>query len=577
MSEGSQLEEINIRALGVIEEASLQLSSGFTVFSGETGAGKTMVLTALSLVLGGKVDTSLLRQGKDRLIASATFRVNDAIASAAAERGAVVEDHELILTRTLSADGRSKAAAGGVSVPSSVLSDLGERLVEIHGQAASLTLSRTTKQRELVDNYAGAKFSEVFERYRVALDEYQELKQKIAALRKSATGREREVAALREFAVAFAKVKPRLNEASSLVQEILRLSSVETLRMSVGEAARVLDGEETGVLLSLATAKRSLESVADKDPLLVALLDSVSESYFLLTDATQGAHRYLENLDMDPERLEAAQLRRSEINALLKRFADASDPDSQILELNSRFNEVEEKIADLSGGEERLAVMQHDLEKLFTTLSTCAAALSKLRSDFALKLSKSVTTEIHALAMPHTQFIVSVNSPNYSARLDESAVSAHGCDDISMALQMRSGGPLIPLAKGASGGELSRVMLALEVVLAHSAPVGTYIFDEVDSGVGGKAAIEVGRRLYELSRRAQVIVVTHLPQVAAWADSHFVLQKNQDGAVDQSSVTKVSGEARIQEIARMLAGHESSKSAREHAAELLAMRAQERG
>jgi DNA repair protein RecN (Recombination protein N) len=277
---------------------------------------------------------------------------------------------------------------------------------------------------------------------------------------------------------------------------------------------------------------------------------------------------------MDPERLEAAHLRRSEVAGLLKRYASPGEPDLQIEELANLFSEVAEKIADLSGGEERLTALEMELEKLFKEVKLAAQGLSELRKASAVQLSSLVSTEIHSLSMPHTQFICSVTSPDYGENFREGDLAAHGCDEITMSLQTHSGGPIVPVAKGASGGELSRIMLALEVVLAQSAPVGTYIFDEVDAGVGGKAAIEVGRRLHALSRHAQVIVVTHLPQVAAWANSHFVLTKNEEGSVNQSSVTRVTGEARIEEVARMLAGHESSKSAREHAAELLEMAAE---
>lgn len=572
MSDRSFLEEINIRAIGVIEEASLHLEGGFTVFSGETGAGKTMVLTALALVLGGKVDASLVRQGKERLTASATFRVPEAITTSAIERGASVDDGMLILTRTLGTDGRSKAVAGGANVPAIVLSELGELLVEIHGQSASVSLSKSSKQRELLDRYSGEDFRQIYGGYRLSFENFQVMKQKILSLRKNASGRESEVSALREFSNAFSKVKPLPNEVSNLLQEISRLSSVESLRFAVNETSELLDGETSSALILLSSARRSLESVVDKDQHIGGILESVSESYYLLSEAAMNANRYLSDLDMDPERLEAAQMRRSDIGILLKRYASANEPDIQIEELSKRYDEVAEKIADLSGGEERLAALEKELEQLFEALKSNAKALSELRQRSAKKLVTLVTQEIHSLSMPHTQFICEVVSPDFADSLTERDFASHGCDEITMNIQTHANGPIVPIAKGASGGELSRIMLALEVVLAQNSPVGTYVFDEVDAGVGGKAAIEVGRRLHALSLHAQVIVVTHLPQVAAWADSHFVLTKNESGAVNQSSVTQVSGEERIAEIARMLAGHESSHSAREHAAELLEMR-----
>lgn len=572
MSERSELEEISIRGLGVIEEATLELGPGFTVLTGETGAGKTMVLTALALVLGGKADSSLVRKGRDRLVASATFKVQPKIEEIAADKGAATEDGELILTRTVSSEGKSRASAGGVSVPASVLSELGEELIEIHGQAASMSITKVAKQREILDRYAGSQFTDVHDHYKAVFDDYNQLKVKIASLRSNAAGREREIAILQEFSNTFKKIKPQVGEASGLLAEITRLSSVESLRTAVGESVSLLLTEESGVVDALAVAKRNLETVSDKDPLISEILVAVTDSFFQLTEAAQSAHSYLEDLEADPQRLDAAQARRAELNAFLKRYASAEDADQQILELIKRHDLVSESIADLTGGEDRLAQMEEELELLFQQLCSRSQILSEVRGDFASQLSVSVTEEIHMLSMPHTQFFCTVSSPDYSQKLNPNIFSALGADDVSMLLQAHKDGPLVQVAKGASGGELSRVMLALEVVLAESEPVGTYIFDEVDAGVGGKAAIEVGRRLRELSQYAQVIVVTHLPQVAAWADSHFVVRKNDDGTVSQSDVLKVTGETRIEEIARMLAGHEDSQSAREHAAELLAMR-----
>lgn len=572
MSERSELEEISIRGLGVIEEATLELGPGFTVLTGETGAGKTMVLTALSLVLGGKADSSLVRKGRDRLVASATFKVQSKIEEIAADKGATTEDGELILTRTLNSEGKSRASAGGVSVPVSVLAELGEELIEIHGQAASMSITKIAKQREILDRYAGSQFTEVHDHYKAALDDYNSLKAKIASLKSNAAGREREIATLQEFSNAFKKIKPQPGEASALLAEITRLSSVESLRTSVGESVSLLLTEESGVVDALAAAKRNLETVADKDPLIGEILAAVTDSFFQLSEAAQSAHVYLEDLEADPQRLDTAQARRAELNSFLKRYASFEEADDQIMELMKRHDLVAESIADLTGGEDRLAQMEEELELLFQQLCSRSQILSEVRRDFAVQLSASVTEEIHMLSMPHTQFFCTVSSPDYSQNLGSNVFTLSGADEVAMLLQAHRDGPLVQVAKGASGGELSRVMLALEVVLAESEPVGTYIFDEVDAGVGGKAAIEVGRRLRELSQYAQVIVVTHLPQVAAWADSHFVVRKNDDGAVSQSDVVRVTGDTRIEEIARMLAGHEDSQSAREHAAELLAMR-----
>ena len=564
----SQLIEISIRGVGVIEEATLEIGKGLTVFTGETGAGKTMVLTALSLLLGGKAEGSLVRVGKERLLASATFSISNQMSESVLELGGAIEDGQLILTRSITSDGKSKAAAGGVPVPAAILAGLAETLIEIHGQSANMSITKPAKQRDILDAFGGAEMSEALSKYTKDYESYQVLRKKLHSLRDSSASRDREISGLIEFAEAFKKVKPKVGETYILAQEISRLSSIESLRTSVGEAARALDDEDTGAMYLIAKARRNLESVQDKDLLIAKILENVTEGFYLLSDATESTHKYLSDLELDPEKLERALTRKSEINGLLKRFAQFGETDALI----GKFELIEERIADLAGGEDRITAMEQELAGAWQELCRNAELLSKLRKVYAVNLSKLVSEEIHGLAMPHTQFVCKVVSPEYEKEIPLNALSGVGADDVSMLLQSQKNGALVALAKGASGGEMSRVMLGLEVVLASSQPVGTYIFDEVDAGVGGRAAIDVGRRLFELSRHAQVLVVTHLPQVAAWADTHFVLKKNDDGAVSQSDVTEVRAEARVEEIARMLAGHEHSLSAREHAAELLGMR-----
>jgi DNA repair protein RecN (Recombination protein N) len=531
-----------------------------------------MVLTALSLVLGGKADSSLVRQGKDRLVASATFVIGKEIANKVIEHGGAVDEDQLILTRTMGSDGRSRAAVGGISVPASVLSSLSDSLIEIHAQAANMSITKPSKQREILDLFGGDEISKAIHGYGMAFDSYHLMRRKLHDLRQNSAEREKEIESLREFENAFGRVKPKSGEMDALAQEISRLSSVEVLRTAVGESAGLLDDEESGTLLHISRVIRHLESVQEKDTSIAEILGIVKDASYLLSDAAQGIHRYLEDLGVDPVRLESALTRRAEITSLLKNFSNPGDPDEQIADLIQRYQLVAETIADLTGGEERLTELEIEMDMQFKNLLAKAENLSHLRSKSGQRLSTMVTGEIKALAMPHTSFICRVNSPDYGGEISPSILTSTGADDISMLLQGHLDGPEVPLAKGASGGEMSRVMLALEVVLASTQPVGTYIFDEVDAGVGGKAAIEVGKRLFELSRHAQVIVVTHLAQVAAWADSHFVIHKNSDGTVSQSDVFEVRSESRIEEIARMLAGHGDSKSAREHAAELLSMR-----
>ena len=341
--------------------------------------------------------------------------------------------------------------------------------------------------------------------------------------------------------------------------------------MATAQAVAAIEDEESGSLTSLGIARRALDNSRGKDPQLEAIYQQISESFFVLDDALSALNSYNSKLEADPARLDHLQSRKAEINSLIKKFGGAASQDQELAELATRFKSSADAIADLEGGDQRLQELENELSGIKKKLLKEAKLLSAQRSTAAEKLSKAVTLEIQQLSMPHASFVAQVNSANYEAP-KESDFAATGCDEVAMYIQGHKDAPLVALAKGASGGEMSRVMLALEVVIATTHPIGTYVFDEVDAGVGGKAAIEVGKRLHQLAQHAQVIVVTHLPQVAAWADSHFVVTKNNDGSVSQSDVAKVEGEERIEEIARMLAGLENSASAREHATELLSLK-----
>ena len=568
MSDRTFLEEISIRSIGVIEHSTLEISPGLTVLTGETGAGKTMILTALNLILGGKSDSSLVRKGSERLVACGSFSVPKSLQDSFEEHGLQVEDGKFILTRTVNADGKSKATSNAISVPSSALAAASENLVEVHAQAANLNMTKAAKQRDLLDRFAGKELNTVLMNYQSELANYHELKSRISAMKKSIDSRDAQLVELREFAVVMGKLKLERGELQGITTEIGRLSSVEDLRVAAQTASSVIEEEESGSLTTLGITRKSLDSVRAKDPQIEELYQRVSEAFFLVDDAKGILASYIANLEADPVRLDYLNARKAEINALIKKYGGSQSGDDELIALIERFESSKNAIADLEGGDERLKELESELIGIKKKLVAAAKSLTSIRSENASKLSKEVTKEIQQLSMPHTSFYCQVQSADYNA-LKESDFTALGCDEIAMLIQGHKDGPLVPLAKGASGGEMSRVMLALEVVLAATHPVGTYVFDEVDAGVGGKAAIEVGRRLHALSQHAQVIVVTHLPQVAAWADSHFVVTKNSDGSVTESNVRKVVKEDRVEEIARMLAGMESSTSAREHATELL--------
>ncbi len=568
MSDRTFLEEITIRSIGVIEHSTLEISPGLTVLTGETGAGKTMILTALNLILGGKSDSSLVRKGSERLVASGRFAVPATLIERFEESGLQVEEGELILTRTVNTDGKSKATSNSIAVPASALIAASENLVEVHAQAANLNMTKSSKQRELLDRFAGSQLKSSLRKYQECLSAYHELKTRIAAMKKSIDSRDAQLVALREFATAMAGLKVEANEFFSITNEIARLSSVEELRIAGQMALSAIEDEEAGSLTTLGVVRKSLDGARIKDGQIEDLYQKISEAFFIVDDAKSALASYLSSLEADPSRLDYLNARKAAINSFIKKYGGALSGDEELNILIERFDNSKNAIADLEGGDERLKELEAELTTVKKDLVVAAKDLTTVRQESSRRLSTLVTSEIQQLSMPHTSFHAVVESADYSA-LKESDFTSLGCDEVSMLIQAHKDGPLVPLAKGASGGEMSRVMLALEVVVASTHPVGTYVFDEVDAGVGGKAAIEVGRRLFALSKHAQVIVVTHLPQVAAWADSHFVVTKNSDGSVTESNVPKVADERRVEEIARMLAGMEGSTSAREHATELL--------
>jgi len=572
VSDRSYLEEISIRNLGIIDTSSLELSKGLNVLTGETGAGKTMILTALSLLLGAKSDSSLVRHGSERLVTSATFSIPQSLIAQIHDLGGLVEDGSLILTRSVSSDGKSKATASGATVNASTLGEITEPLIAIHGQSANTQIVKSVRQRELLDLFAGTNLQTVLAEYQEIYSTYNEMKAKLKALVTNASARDSQIADLELLTKQWNTLKPTRNEFASVDDEIRKLASVEDLRIAGSGASAAIGEEDAGVLTVLGQARKFLEAAKGKDQALDEIAANVAESFFLIDDAHAALVSYLASLEADPSRLDFLQERKSALVAFVKKWGGSGTVDDEMAEIAIRVKSAKEMIADLHGGQDRIVELESEIKVVKGKLLTSAKKVSAARVAAAAKLSDAVSAEIAGLSMPHTRFYSDVISPDYDGALKESDFTVTGCDEVLMSIQAHKDGPKVALGKGASGGEMSRIMLALEVVIAASAPVGTYIFDEVDAGVGGKAAIEVGRRLHTLSQHAQVIVVTHLPQVAAWADRHFVVAKDSDGQIVQSGVSQLDEKARVSEIARMLAGLDESVSAQEHAAELLAMR-----
>lgn len=565
------IEEIRIRDLGVITDATLHLSGGFTVVTGETGAGKTMVVTALGLLLGARADAGAVRLGAKAASAEAVLRLapQSTAALRAAEAGGELEESdgsaELIVARTVNGEGRSRAYVGGRSAPAGVLAELGAALVVVHGQSDQLRLKTASAQREALDKFAGPELAAALTRYQESYRRLQDAVAELDRLRTDSRERLREAESLQAALEEIEALSPQPGEDENLKAESMRLGHVEELRTAAYKAHQALvsgefaDDQDATVLVD--AAKRQLESAGDHDPALAALAARLAEVGYILTDISTELSGYSASLDSDgPGRLAEVESRRAELAVLVRKYAPSID---EVLEW-AEAGQL--RLGELGDDSTRIEALTAEIDTLEEAVAGQAAELTALRTSAAATLAERVTDELSALAMAAASLVIDVTPGERNL---------FGADSIAFLLQPHPGSAARPLGKGASGGELSRVMLAIEVVLAAVDPVPTFVFDEVDAGVGGKAAVEIGRRLAMLAEHVQVIVVTHLPQVAAFASQHIRVTKNVSATAAGDGVTasdvEVLPEAeRVRELARMLAGQEESASAQAHAEELLA-------
>lgn len=578
---------MHIQGLGVIEDATLELAPGLTVVTGETGAGKTMVVTGLHLLFGGRADVGRVRAAAGRALVEGRIRLpeDSPAAGRIAEAGVDAdEDGALIVWRTVSAEGRSRAHLGGRAVPVGLLAELADGLVAVHGQSDQLRLLRTAEQRAALDRYAGDKVADLVRRHRAGYARWQELLAELADRHARARDLAREADLLRHGIAEIDAVAPEPGEDIRLDAEAARLANADALRLAArtahdavagGPAETSTDEADAGTLL--AVARRALAQESDRDAGLAALQTRLEEVAYLLTDLGSDLASYLEDLDADPARLAEVEDRRAALRTLTRKYAEDVDG---VLEWARR---AADRLAGLDTSEEALAALAGRRDAAAAELAGLAVTLSQARTEAASRFSEAVTAELAGLAMPHAQVMAQVRSrtavdgqPALETDGRRLGVGPDGIDEVELLLRPHPDAPALPLARGASGGELSRVMLAVEVVFADADPVSTMVFDEVDAGVGGRAAVEVGRRLARLARDHQVIVVTHLPQVAAYADRHLAVDKAGEAGVTRSDVRMLEGDQRVRELARMLAGADGSELGRAHAAELLAAAAREK-
>jgi DNA repair protein RecN (Recombination protein N) len=635
------LEEVRITGLGVINDALLEISPGFTALTGETGAGKTMVVTGLGLLFGGRADPTRVRPGAQRASVEGRLRTDPRgkVAQQVEEAGGDLdEDGTLVLTRTVSGEGRSRAFAGGRSVPVSLLTYLSDDLVAVHGQSDQQQLLKAGRQRESLDKYAGGVLAEVLADYQRVYGRHRKVLDQLTTLTTQARARAAEARELRAGLEDIEKLNPAAGEEAALRAEEERLANADSLHAAATTAHEALLGDPTAgndgvdAVTLLGHARRALDAVRRHDTEIDGVATRLSDAAYLVSEVAGELASYIQGIDADPARLAAVQERRAALARVIRLYGpggvnaqidgapvtlepagppsagqDSQDPGSTgpggdapagagngaaggsvgepdglfpaeepddiapVLEPDDIAYVLEwarlaaDRVTDLDNDDDTITALTAEEAELAAQVTDLAGRLTRLRAEAGERFAADVTAELTALAMPHARISVALTA------LAEPG--PHGADDVEIRLASNPGAPALPLHKGASGGELSRVMLAIEVVFAGADPVPTFVFDEVDAGVGGKAAVEIGRRLAKLARLAQVIVVTHLPQVAAFADNHLVVAKSSDGSITSTSVIRLDHEARVRELSRMLAGLEDSEFGQAHAAELLAMAA----
>jgi DNA repair protein RecN (Recombination protein N) len=582
------LEELRITSLGVIDESVLELGPGLTVITGETGAGKTMIVTALGLLLGGRADSGAVRSGAKAARVEGLVDVSrvagspdgdgggeahelgaSRIVDRVEELGGDVEDGRLLLARQVSAEGRSRGFAGGVSVPIAALAGLADPMVAVHGQSDQHRLLQSAAQRSALDSFAGEETLAVRRRFEERYRRLRAVSAELEDVVSHSRERAREADMLRLGVEEVEQAAPEPGEDAALAAEEARLGFADTLRTAAQQAREALSSEEGApdALATTGAARKLLDDVRDHDEEAAALADRLAEVSYLLSDVAADVSSYAAGLDTDPARLAAVSERRAALTSLTRKYGETID------DVLAWSEQASKRLLELDGTDDRIEELRGIRDELLQELSALGAGLTERRREAASRLAAVVTEELTSLAMPHAELHVAVTQTDDPDGLPVDGrrlrLSASGLDDVEFQLAANQGAEPRPLTKGASGGELSRVMLAVEVALAATNPVPTFVFDEVDAGVGGKAAVEVGRRLALLARHAQVLVVTHLPQVAAFADRHVVVVKSSDGSVTTSGLTVLDDEARVRELSRMLAGLEDSDTAIAHAQELL--------
>jgi len=549
------LTELRIRNFAIIESVTLPLGEGFNVLSGETGAGKSIIVGALGLLLGERASADLIRSGAEKATVEGVFDVTNVkgIAKLADERGIEVEDETLVLKREIASSGRGRAWINGAPVTATVLAEIGRQLVNLHGQHDAQTLLDPDSQREILDAFGAAETQAAL--VRNTFHELASVRREISALSARRAEAEKRADYLRHVAreIEDARVSP--GEDAKLEDEARVLENADELRTLAGSLNDLLSGDEASVFAQLGAAQRPLSAIARIDPSAARMQELFDAGFYALQELARSVENYAGSVDLDPDRLEEVRARRDKLFSLLKKYGPALE---NVIEAGrsarSELDLIDTARFDLAN----LTARETETRR---RLLGEAERLSEMRATAARKIAKSVDVLLPQLGMPDGRFSV--------ALIARDEPTANGAEDVEFRVTLNIGHEERPLARVASGGELSRVMLALKTILARVDRVPTLIFDEVDAGIGGRVGLQVGDTLRRVARAHQVFAISHLPQIAARAHHHIVVAKGAKGGVTTADISVLEGTSRVNEIARMLGGDPESKVSRAHAKELL--------
>lgn len=547
------LVQLSVRNLAIIRDVQLEFGPGLTALTGETGAGKSILIDALGLVLGARASSDLVRSGAARAWAEAIFDLSDspaggALLSQLAEYGVEPEDGQLIVTRELQASGRSLARINGQAVPASVLSTIGSALVDIHGQSDHLSLLKTERQLELLDRYAG--LLGLREELARTVQEYRSVRRQLEQLRAEEREREHRADLLRYQIQEIESARLRPGEEDELLAERARLQNAERLAQLATEVLALLEGEELGLLDGLRRASVRLDELGRLDPGQQTLAEQLRDALYVLQDVARTIGAYVVGINADPERLTAVEDRIDTIRRLKRKYGDTIEV---ILDYAER---ARCELASLESSGERISQLEAQIAELAATVVRLAKELSERRREAARALEEAMSEAMRALRLGQGVFIVSFgDGPAISDPLAAAdRCTEAGWDRIEFVMAPNPGQEPRSLARIASGGELARLMLALKSILSEVDDTPTLVFDEIDVGIGSRSAQVVGERLWQLARQHQVIVISHLPQIAAFADRHFKITKHVVDGTTETRVHLLHGEERLEELAAMLDG-----------------------